>query len=295
MNRRSVGWRLVVATIAYAVTTGVAASQSSSERVIADPAAHYPILKKVVAEMARDYAQQSQAADKKYLAELKQTNRKAWQQHQRELREERRRNATDLINCSTAAEFIPDEWLTERELTKPLASVANDFTFLEGVLAPFPRRIWEPLVRALEAKEVAGVIRDGDIDDGYFTRREAFMRQLASRLNRERKSNRSLPRLFVEGGCGAGEIGVQIATEPAGAQVLFIPTFFYELCRAQNLQPDDPWGSCSERWREAVDGTITRVAGDYHYVARWSDGTTRRGRLRIGDDQDGQTITLARP
>jgi hypothetical protein len=86
---------------------------------------------------------------------------------------------------------------------------------------------------------------------------------------------------------------VSIATEPLGAQVMFIPTFFYELCKAQRLDPDDT-RRCN-RWREAVDGRLSQVAGDYLYMARWPDGAIRRGTLSFTGMEDGQRVVLRKP
>jgi hypothetical protein len=88
-------------------------------------------------------------------------------------------------------------------------------------------------------------------------------------------------------------MSVRIVTSPRGGQVLFIPVFFYELCKAQNLDPDDA-RSCN-RWGEAVDGRLAQVAGNYIYVARWPDGVVRRGRLTFSNKQDGETVLVQKP
>jgi hypothetical protein len=262
MSSRAAGCCIGIA-VAYFATLGAASAQTSSERISADPRSHYEVVKRILRTLFEQDLRETAAANEKRLAELKKTSSKEWRQQQDFVRREQRK--TDLYNCATGDLFMPEQWLKQDEIMVPLANLALDFVALEHNIARFSRR---------KAK---------------------FLEQLARRLNQERKANSSLPRLVVDGGCGAGEITVQIATDPPGAQVLFIPTFFYELCRAQKLQADDPWGNCSERWREAVDGTVSRVSGDYHYVARWSDGATRRGRLRMTDVEDGQTIKLLRP
>jgi hypothetical protein len=89
------------------------------------------------------------------------------------------------------------------------------------------------------------------------------------------------------------KFSVSIATAPAGAQVLFITAFFYELCKAQNLDPEDT-RTCN-RWREAHEGRLSEVIGDYWYIARWADATTRKGQLTFSDADNDTTITLRKP
>ena len=90
----------------------------------------------------------------------------------------------------------------------------------------------------------------------------------------------------------AGAI-VSVATVPIAAQVMFIPTFFYELCKVQKQNADDPNG-CPQ-WREAVEGKLQSVAGDYMYFVRWRDGVVRRGKRSFDMGDDGRTITLRKP
>jgi hypothetical protein len=35
--------------------------------------------------------------------------------------------------------------------------------------------------------------------------------------------------------------------------------------------------------------------GNYRYVARWPDGTLRKGKLSFGSKDDGKTIVLRKP
>jgi len=209
----------------------------------------------------------------------------------------------DLYHCRSGSEFVGD-WGEKNELVVRMADLAFDVWSWTNELQPYPKSVWEPRLSAYESAEIDRLIRDANSNDSAGDRSQALAHALAADLNDATREQRAtLPKVIVEGGCGAGEFGVRIVTEPKGAQVLFIPSFFYELCRAQNVDPEDT--TRCKRWREAIDGTVTQVAGDYSYVARWADGVTRRGKLRFTDAEEGpfdptcqchrSLITLSKP
>lgn len=200
----------------------------------------------------------------------------------------------DLYHCSTGSEYLGNA--AGDDALGSLANVAFDVVIWTNNLKRlnYPAALWQAPITQYEASEIA-LVQKGAADAAteWTDRRGKFLNALSARLAEHRAKKPSLRKVVVEGGCGAGEVSVSIATEPKGAQVLFIPTFFYELCRVQNLNPDDTKG-CA-RWREAVDGTLAQVSGDYQYVVRWPDGTVRRGKLSFHNLQDGQTVTLRKP
>lgn len=120
-----------------------------------------------------------------------------------------------------------------------------------------------------------------------------FTGSIVTSLAAYRRSHPSLPKLVSIGGCGGAELTVSIATDPKGGQVLFIPTFFYELCKVQRQNPDDP--QRCPRWRGAFEGHLAEVIGNYMYRVRWHDGTLRRGTLNFAELDDGATIVLRKP
>jgi hypothetical protein len=115
---------------------------------------------------------------------------------------------------------------------------------------------------------------------------------LARQLNAYQRTHRILPPVIALG-CGGGEIEVRIVAEPPNGTVFFIPVFFHEICRLQQIDPDDQ-NRCN-RWREAIAGTPSMVAGDYVYLARWPDGVIRRGKLSFDGVESGKTVTLQKP
>lgn len=199
----------------------------------------------------------------------------------------------DLYHCSTGADYLGAS--TEPGMSG-FADIAFDNVVWTNNLKKlnYPAKLWQQPLAEYEEKEIARVIATpNEAVEGWSERREKVLNALRDKIDAYRKTKSALRKVVVEGGCGAGEMSVNIATEPKGGQVLFIPTFFYELCRVQNLNPDDTSG-CT-RWREAVDGQLSAVSGDYLYIVRWPDGTTRRGKLSFNKLEDGQTVTLRKP
>ena len=206
-------------------------------------------------------------------------------------------NEYSLFQCSMAGNFLgtsPDvSWADDRTM-RATADLAYKVVWWSNDLRRlgYPANVWSDLLARFEAEQIALLARPGDWS-ARDQRDRAFLGRLAGALNAYRNTKPALPRAIVGEDCGAGDVAVSIVTEPRGGKVLFTPGFYYELCRAQRLDPEDP-ARCN-RWREALDGKLEYVAGDYYYIARWSDGAVRRGSLRIDANDDGRTITLRKP
>ena len=199
-------------------------------------------------------------------------------------------NRYDLVNCNRGSEFTGAG--TAHNVTADFADIALDVVIWRDAFRRFgfPAELWQPMLVEYEQHAVDRAIAAPGSEN---PEDQTFEHTLAGRLNPYSAAHRGVPAIVVNGGCGAGEGTVIIATAPVGAQVLFIPTFFYELCKVQKQNADDP-NSCP-RWREAIEGKLQSVAGDYLYHVRWPDGTTRRGTLRFDLGDDGKTITLRKP
>jgi hypothetical protein len=110
----------------------------------------------------------------------------------------------------------------------------------------------------------------------------------------------SKPKFVFNPGCGSGGgASVHFALQPADGQLFLIPVFLYKLCQAQHVSPFD-FKSC-DRWKEIFSERVWAVSGDYMYLARWSDGVVRCGKLtyddieKFGQKRDGfLTITKLR-
>ncbi|HUF25089.1 MAG TPA: hypothetical protein VMN81_13240 [Vicinamibacterales bacterium] len=200
----------------------------------------------------------------------------------------------DLYSCLTGSDFV-GESMSEGPLGRQ-ADIATEVAYWTAALDRYPREAWASDVARYERDELASAAAGSqNVEvEGEDQERAAFLKRLASQVNAAvRQAQLRLPTVVVEGGCGAaGEVPVRFSSDPRGAQVMLIPTFFYDVCKARRIDPDDP-ARC-KRWREALEGTPVGVAGDYYYVARWADGIVRRGKLTF-DEESASSVTLAKP
>jgi len=114
-----------------------------------------------------------------------------------------------------------------------------------------------------------------------------LLERMVKDLNTYGKSRKDLPRFVHEGGCGGGEVEVEIKTNPPGGTVSVISLFSYKLCQARGINPDDR-ERCSGWW-EAVSVSEDLI-GEYQYHAEWPDGKKKKGKFRIGKKT---TITIS--
>jgi hypothetical protein len=218
----------------------------------------------------------------------------------KELARARTGRGYEISQCARGSMFLWDEGKSEKPTVRAWAMLAHDIVRWRNDLPAlgYPEVTWRPLLTKFEDDKMAELSRGGSNAatrdarvDGY-AGQAAFGAQLVKALDEYRaRSTERPPKATYDPGCGAGEIRVNIRTNPPGARVVFIPAFYYHLCRSQNINPDDP-RTC-DHWRDQPDGTLAAVAGDYFYFARWPDGvTTGRGRLQFRADQEGSTIIL---
>jgi hypothetical protein len=216
------------------------------------------------------------------------------------------RGPYDIYNCETGYDYtrLPDmfEYRDGVYYGDPIDTLINlgvNIVYMRKTLIKlgYPKSVWQPLLLLLEKEQLTLRMREmGKWQDSLPSEQhyDAFVDKIARELNsyRQRKAPR-LPKVVSDGGCGDGGFGIKVMTEPANGQVMFITVFFYELCRAQNLDPNDP--TQCDRWREAVAGAEFEVSGDYFYRASWPSGAERRGRLSFTNIERDMTITFREP
>jgi hypothetical protein len=158
----------------------------------------------------------------------------------------------------------------------------------------YPRAVWGAPVARFEstAVSIANSVAPAHFFDVWDDRIDASRKGLQKALLAYRATHPHAGHIANGLGCGGGEVPVKLVTQPAATQVTIIPAFFYELCRVQRIDPNDT-ARCAH-WRE-VSGPIVQVSGDYHYVAKWRDGTVKRGMLDVEAASDSGTITLRKP
>jgi hypothetical protein len=184
----------------------------------------------------------------------------------------------DMKSRASAYAFIADKVLIwERDLPR----------------LGYPRRIWSGPVARFESSAiyVANSVKPDDFYEAY-DNLDVRRRGLQNALLAYRKTHPRAVDIANGLGCGGGELPVKLVTQPAAVQVSIIPAFFFELCRVQKIDPNDT--SRCAHWHE-VTGPIVEVSGNYRYVARWHDGTVKRGILDVESAADAGTITLRKP
>jgi hypothetical protein len=212
---------------------------------------------------------------------------------------ERSEGKVDLVDCTYGSSYLGSDSFDDS--TYQIVNLAYEVVRLRRLFSAlgYPERVWQPLLTEFEQGQIRWALQKGKSPGAWETppeqrHAEAYQRKFQAALNRYRQESAPrLPAVKIEGGCGAGEVGVKIRTEPRNGRVVFIPVFFHELCKTRGINPDD-LGRC-DRWREPAEGVLFDVAGDYFYRATWPDGTLRRGRLSFTNLKEGQTVTLSKP
>jgi hypothetical protein len=210
-----------------------------------------------------------------------------------------------LGDCESAQDGLPESSTRKSDPLEWLATVAAITVRLSADLRKLGYRseTWEPLIRDFELREIehvraapAGPLAEdekAEFDTKTADDTNKLYNDLVAALSGYRKAHPSLARVvFSDSGCGVGEeVEVTIKTRPSGGTVYFIASFYYKLCKARNLDPDNRDG-CN-LWQEAVEGTPAHMLGDYEYFATWQDRAPKRSRLRINSSSNWQqTITI---
>ncbi|MCA1621497.1 MAG: hypothetical protein LC795_19935 [Acidobacteria bacterium] len=244
--------------------------KSSSQLVSADPRAQYLVIKRTFEQFIDEIAIEGPDLNQYY-----------------------------IINCISGREYLG---VSDKDPIGRLADLAYHVVYIENVLefAGYPKSVWRAPLLELEKQELAfrlGRMRykysvaEYDLEEEriYVARKKILRAVIKHRAGGATR----LPKIVEQDGCGAGEFVIKIRTVPAGGRVNIIPVFFYELCKAQRLNPDDS-AQC-DRWREPVEGVVTEVVGDYFYRVSWPDGARRSGRLSFTKLQPDQTVTFRKP
>jgi hypothetical protein len=195
--------------------------------------------------------------------------------------------AVDLRDCSYGQMYLGSEMGESGSgRTDRLANLAYEIVRLKALMTRlgYPEPVWRPLLVEIEEN---GKERFNPHEPGHL---EKLDQALAAY---RRRSAAALPRTIVEGGCGEGEVGIRLVTQPRSGRVRLIPVFFFKLCEVQKIDPDDP-RRC-DHWREPAEGALLDVVGDYFYQASWPDGARRNGKLSFTSLEDGQTVTIRKP
>ncbi|TPJ22657.1 hypothetical protein [Mesorhizobium sp. B2-7-2] len=162
--------------------------------------------------------------------------------------------------------------------------------------AGYPASVADRPIQQFETAAIAFFARNPDYDaidtSDFYDLLDKFHKQVFSEAEKYRASaKKKLPDLIYLTDCGDGEWPVHVRTIPSNGRVVWIPEFFYRLCKVQKLDPDNE-KQC-DRWREAPDN-IVNVIGDYRYRASWPDGSLKTGALKFAN-REQEHLTIRKP
>ena len=203
----------------------------------------------------------------------------------------------DLEDCKTGSDYLG---VSEDAVALTLANLAYVIVHLRKTLTKlgYPEPVWDPLLVQFENEQLNLRLREIDQpfnpESASARHAENFKGKLVQRLNDHRtRRPTGLPKVFFQGDCGAGEVNITIRTEPRNGQAILIPVFFFELCKAQQYDPDNR--SLCTWWVDPPEDAPLAVSGDYFFRASWPDGVERRGRATFDAAKDGQTFIIRKP
>lgn len=218
----------------------------------------------------------------------------------------------DVIDCNAeTAPFNPDDPAMSRygstaleisRLRGELARLGYPEAVYAGPLADYERKLLAIDAERSDAdvKLAGGFVPPGDdpaapADDfeGDFEDPGAGLdAELATAIEANRlRLAPKLPRVIVEGGCGAGEGGpIIVRTVPVGGEVLLINAFAFKVCTRR--QPD-PWDRFACKWNEWETGVErTKPYGRFVYQVKWPDGVVRKGTREIVPNMEETSVTV---
>jgi hypothetical protein len=203
----------------------------------------------------------------------------------------------DLEDCKSGSDYLG---VSEDSAALALANLAYIVVHLRKTLPRlgFPESAWDSMLSQFENEQLNLRLREigrpFNPESASARHYDAFKEKLVRQLNGYRAQGAtSLPKVLYEGGCGAGEVNVTIRTEPGNGQAILIPVFFFELCKAQQYDPDNR--SLCTWWVDPPEGAPLAVSGDYFFRASWPDGVEKRGRASFDAAKDGQTFIIRKP
>lgn len=214
----------------------------------------------------------------------------------------------DVIDCSAeGVVFNPEEPAMSRygrtalEISRLRSELAR-LGYPEAVYAA-PLADYEKALIAIDAGRSEGelIVDDGGdwpegeempFDDGAAEAEAAAQAALAAAIDANRlRLSPKLPRVMVEGGCGAGEGGpIIVRTVPDGGEVLLINAFAFKVCTRKKA---DPWDRFACKWNEWETGVAqTKPYGRFVYQVKWPDGVVRKGTREIVPGPEDESVTV---
>jgi hypothetical protein len=251
---------VVVAQSAGAQSTGLQTSDSrpSSERVKADPAGQYVLIKSVAATLPAP-ARRTPRGDP---------------------------DGYDLAGYCWAPEYVMGDWAKPADLAGRLLMVAMETTVWSRELAVrgFPVKPLSEAIGRYEGAMVAAGATDAARQRGH----EA----LVAELEALRRASPGAPRVQLSAGCSGPTLAVQLRykTVPEGGRARFIAKALHEICRVQGIDAND--STRCDYWLENPEAEPRFFMGDYVWSARWPDDRVVQGEFDARSISEPGVVTL---
>lgn len=126
--------------------------------------------------------------------------------------------------------------------------------------------------------------------------RERALEALIGNLEEIRRTATGAARIFKTNRCGREirSMALNHKTVPESGRTRFIPYLLHQICRAQQLDADDPV-RCDYWMNAKADGPMS-FPGEMVYSVRWPDGSVGTGQFDPDASRDVGSVTLrARP
>jgi hypothetical protein len=250
---------LVVATVVGAQSS---ADPSSSERVRANPASQYILVKTVVGKTLGTVDARAQPMEPEGYNLLK--------------------------YCWTAGNALGD-WAERSGLSGQMVVRALETLSWQRdlVRAGYPV---EPVAQAVGRYEAALIA--ADFADAA---RERALEGLLTELDAIKRATPGAAQIRTVSTCEKQQrsLGLKYTTAPADGRARFIPYVLHEICRTQQVDADDPV-RC-DYWINGKPAEPMAFAGETVFNVRWSDGATATGRFDPEPLRSTGSVTLRQP
>lgn len=167
----------------------------------------------------------------------------------------------------------------EDKFTYSLARIAAYYYMWKRKLAAlgYPAEIINPKLEKMERNLLDHIVKHGP--DEFYPALRKIAVSLVETLNAARRDYgmHAMPVEYMDE-CGGGGTSI-IFKIPDGAHLFISSEFYVELCRKQGYRPFNRV-ECN-RWSEVSDSDEQLLAGIYHYIGEWPDGTVRTERIDI--------------
>jgi hypothetical protein len=233
--------------------------QSSSEKIRGNPAGQYVLVKTVVRQALGVVDARAEAADPE---------------------------GYNLLKYCWAPANVLGDWSERAGLAGAMIVLALETQSWDRDLgrAGYPAAATAEAIGRYEAALVAAEFTEAA--------RQRALDALLSELEGVRRLAPGATKVFKVSHCGGPgrSLALNHVTSPEGGRVRFIPYLLHKVCRAQDLDTDNPAG-CDYWMAARTDGPMS-FAGRMVYAIRWPDGTISDGTFDPQPSRSTGTVTL---